>query len=71
MFQSELNRSVARATGESVSRIARLGFLLADPCEPIADPHAEELGPWVLDWDAEPSPPEDTDAPLPLDLLLH
>lgn len=70
MHQSELNRSVARATGESVSRIARLGFLLADPGELIEDPHAEELGPWVLDWDAPPSHPEASDAALPLDLLL-
>jgi len=71
MFQSELDRSVARATGESVSRIARLGFLLADPCDPIEDPHAEDLGPWVLDWDASPSAREEPDASLPLDLLLR
>lgn len=71
MQQRDLNRSVARATGEPVSRIARLGFLLADPLDPIEDPHAEELGPWVLDWD-EPFPThEEDDAPLPLDLLLH
>ena len=70
MQQTDLNRSVARATGESVSRIARLGFLLADPCDPIEDPHAEELGPWVLDWDATQSTGDDSDAPLPLDLLL-
>ena len=39
MNQRELNRSIAAATGESVNRIARLGFLLADPSEPIDDPH--------------------------------
>ncbi len=70
MYQSDLNRCVARATGESVSRIARLGFLLADPCDLIEDPHAEDLGPWVLDWDAPSSIPEEPDATLPLDLLL-
>jgi hypothetical protein len=48
MQQAELNRAVARATGETVSTIKRLGFLLADP--------AEEFGPdkedaQVIDWD--------------------
>ncbi|MCA8990744.1 MAG: hypothetical protein KDA88_02135 [Planctomycetaceae bacterium] len=50
MHQSDLNRSVARATGESVSTIKRLGFLIADP-EQDLDPHDEELGPYVIDWD--------------------
>ncbi len=50
MKQSDLNRAVARATGESVSTIKRLGFLLADPSEPLqAD--ADQLGPWIIDWD--------------------
>ena len=31
MIQAELNRAVARATGESVSTIKRLGFLLDEP----------------------------------------
>ncbi len=70
MHQAELNRSVARATGEPVSRIARLGFLLADPSEPIDDPHSEQLGPWVLDWDGHPTTQDKPDALLPLDLLL-
>ncbi|MEZ5941359.1 MAG: hypothetical protein R3C18_08215 [Planctomycetaceae bacterium] len=50
MHQSDLNRSVARATGESVSTIKRLGFLIADP-EQELDPHDEDLGPYVIDWD--------------------
>ncbi|MCA9030737.1 MAG: hypothetical protein KDA66_08015 [Planctomycetaceae bacterium] len=50
MHQLDLNRSVARATGESVSTIKRLGFLIADP-EQDLDPHDEELGPYVIDWD--------------------
>ncbi len=69
MNQRELNRSIAAATGESVSRIARLGFLLADPSEPIDDPHHEDLGPLVLDFDAyeEADVP---DCPTALDLLF-
>ena len=30
MNQTELNRAVARATGESLTTVRRLGFLLAD-----------------------------------------
>ena len=48
--QADLDRAVARATGETVSTIKRLGFLLADPADPL-DPDAEELGPYVIDWD--------------------
>ncbi len=44
MRQNELNRQVARATGESVSTIRRLGFLLAEPSEAIGDPDSESLG---------------------------
>ena len=51
MNQCELNRAVARATGESVRTIQRLGFLIADPDEAIGDPQGEDLGPWIIDWD--------------------
>jgi hypothetical protein len=44
MTQAELNRAVARATGESISEIARRGF---SPLEPLAD----ERAPLVVDWD--------------------
>ncbi len=50
MTQADLNRAVAQATGETVTTIKRLGFLLADPDE-LLDPEAEELGPHVIDWD--------------------
>lgn len=52
MTQRELNRAVARATGESVSTVERIGFLLADPETDVTDPDDEALGPSVLDWDA-------------------
>ncbi len=52
MRSSDLHRAVARATGESVATIRRLGFLLAEPEAAIPDPEDERLGPSVLDWDA-------------------
>ena len=51
MKQADLDRAVARATGETVTTIKRLGFLLADPSDDL-DPDADEHGPYVIDWDA-------------------
>ena len=51
MQQRDLNRAVSRATGESVSTIKRLGFLIAEHDDP-RDPDSEEFGPYVIDWDA-------------------
>ena len=51
MKQADLDRAVARATGETVSTIKQLGFLLADPTE-ILDPDSDQTGPNVIDWDA-------------------
>jgi hypothetical protein len=44
MTQNDLNRAVARATGETVSTIAAMGFM------PLADIPAEPE-PLVVDWD--------------------
>ena len=44
MTQRELNRAVARATGESVAEIAHLGF---GPLSPTSG----ECEPLVMDWD--------------------
>lgn len=52
MTQSDLNRAVSRATGESVATIRRLGFLLSEPDDAVPDPDDEALGPSVLDWGA-------------------
>ena len=51
MKQTELNRAVARATGESIATVKRLGFLLDDPS--AAADHFDPLdpGPAVVDWD--------------------
>ena len=48
MKQSDLNREVARATGETVSTIKRLGFLLDDP---RSESLSADDGPLVIDWD--------------------
>ena len=50
MNQADLNREVACITGETVSTIKRLGFLLADPAD-ILDDDSDEHGPLVIDWD--------------------
>ncbi len=53
MNQADLNREVACITGETVSTIKRLGFLLADPLDPAdsLDSDSDEHGPLVIDWD--------------------
>lgn len=50
MTQRELNRAVARATGETIDTVQRIGFLLADPSTPM-DPDDDQFGPPVIDWD--------------------
>ena len=50
MKQADLDRAVARATGETVSTIKWLGFLLDEPVNSL-DPDAEENGPHVIDWE--------------------
>ncbi|MCG6156326.1 hypothetical protein [Rubinisphaera margarita] len=49
MRQSELNRAVASATGESIATIKRLGFLLSDP--DTASRPERDCEPAMLDWD--------------------
>jgi hypothetical protein len=49
MTQLELNRAVARATGESWRTIAERGFNLVDVSEPVTDADFEAL---TIDWDA-------------------
>ena len=44
MTQAELNREVAKATGESIREIERRGFTLLTPTPIEAEPSA-------LDWD--------------------
>jgi hypothetical protein len=49
MTQHQLNRAVARATGESWQTIAERGFSLVDTSEPVTDADFEAL---TVDWDA-------------------
>jgi hypothetical protein len=56
MTQSELDRAVARATGDSVATVRRLGFQLEDAFpddfdDLEIDEEAFEEGPLVFDWD--------------------
>jgi hypothetical protein len=51
MKQADLDRAVARATGETVTTIKELGFLLADPTD-VLDLDSDQTGPNVVDWDA-------------------
>jgi hypothetical protein len=46
MTQRELNRAIARATGESVEMIDRMGF------GPLDELSENELEPLTVDWDA-------------------
>jgi hypothetical protein len=51
MNQHELNRQVARVTGESVQSIGRRGFSLWEP-EVLSDCDQLDCAPQVVDWDA-------------------
>ena len=46
MRQRELDRNIARATGETVSTVARMGFV---PLLPV--PYERDREPLVMDWD--------------------
>lgn len=50
MKQADLDRAVARATGETVSTIKRLGFRLAEPSDHF-DSESDDRRPFVIDWD--------------------
>ena len=44
MTQTELNHAIARATGDSIATIARMGFVQVS-CEPVP------RNPPIVDWD--------------------
>ena len=46
MRQRDLDRDIARATGETVSTVARMGFV---PLLPV--PYERDREPLVMDWD--------------------
>jgi len=49
--QSQLNRAVARATGESIATIRSLGFGIVDPATDCHEPEPLPWRPQVVDWD--------------------
>lgn len=59
MQQAELNRAVARATGETITTIKELGFSFTEMPEQH-EPADTPTGPLVMDWDAyDAQRPED------------
>jgi hypothetical protein len=51
MEQRELNRQVARATGESIRYVRKHGFIPLDVHSHTFDPDPEERPPLWVDWD--------------------
>ena len=51
MTQSQLERLVARKTGDELDTIRRLGFGLAELSPEEFDPEAPPALPQVVDWD--------------------
>lgn len=56
MTQAEIDRAVARATGESVASIRRRGFVLFEPGADV-DPEPCHTEPQCLDWDTGSAQP--------------
>jgi hypothetical protein len=51
MTQQQIDRAVAKVTGESLCEIRLRGFSIADPAEVAFDPEPDNLPPQVFDWD--------------------
>lgn len=52
MLQQELDRQIARATGESLGTIRRRGFSFVGPTPSVFYPEADDLpSPQYVDWD--------------------
>ena len=51
MTQTQLDRLVARATGEDIRSIRRRGFSLANLVEVNFDPEPDQRPPQLVDWD--------------------
>ena len=51
MTQQQLDRAVAKATGESLCEIRHRGFSIADPAVVASDPEPDDLPPQCIDWD--------------------
>ncbi len=51
MTTTQLDRAVARATGETVCEVRRRGFSLADAAEVDFDPEPDDDSPLIVNWD--------------------
>jgi hypothetical protein len=51
MHQRQLERTLARATGESLTTIRRMGFSLFDPERDPLDFDDVDCAPSLIDWD--------------------
>jgi hypothetical protein len=51
MKQEKINRLVARATGEDLREIRRMGFTIADPARVGYEPEPKQRRFRTLDWD--------------------
>ena len=52
MTQQEIDRQVARATGENLCEIRQRGFSIADPAIVDYDPEPSDVEDLIVDWDA-------------------
>lgn len=52
MTQQQLDRLVAKATGEDIRNIKRRGFSIIDPQTICFDPDPDQRSPQWVDWDA-------------------
>jgi len=53
MTQSDLNRELARITGDSLSTIRRHGFSVIEPLIQDFDPEPNMLPIQIVDWDEQ------------------
>ncbi len=51
MTQCQLNRAVAKATGETIGTINHMGFSIADPRQVCHDPEPSDFEEKIIDWD--------------------
>ena len=51
MTQRQLNRAVAKATGETIDTVNTMGFSIAYPRQVCHDPEPSDFEEKIIDWD--------------------